>query len=502
MRKRKDLLSASAAHAFPKMFPLNLRRVVMKKFISGMLCLLLITAMALGVSAAGSAQMSLKSSAGTAYRGDTFTLTVSLKNDQPVTGGGVSLSYDSAAFTVTGGSSAVSGGSANANGGSFALDTETVVSGTIFTFQVKVKEDAPFGSYSISGSASLSVSCGFSGTTVTVACNHDYQNCTEVDEDMHESTCTVCGEKLPEEHTWDKGEVTKRPTCQETGRRIVTCTGCGATETRTVSMIAHDCTYENLQAEGHRYTCKKCGETGIEMHSYSDVWEHDANVHYRACAECGYQRDQADHVPGPAATETTNQVCTVCDRVLKVSMNHDHTFVEEWVSDETAHWYQCADCDATRDMAEHEYDDDCDPDCNVCAATRQPPHSYGDWTSDNTNHWKVCSSCGEKAESAAHTPSEEALPQCTVCGKKLPTDHKHEFEGAHTHTCACGETQSGTAQFCKVCGTFPWWVLCVAEAVLFAGVLLYVIQKRKSSDELEEEYDEDEEQETAETPEP
>ena len=471
----------------------------MKKILSVLVCLMLLGAVALGVSAAGSAKMSLKSSAATVYRGDTFTLTVSLKNDQPVSGGGVSLSYDSAVFAMIGGSCSVSEGSVNADGssGQFSLGAEAVVSGKIFTFQMKVKEDAPFGSYSISGSASLTVSCSFSGTKVTVDCKHDYSQCTEVDDEEHESICAICGDKKKEEHTWDKGEVIKKPTCQENGKKEVTCTVCGATDIKSVDMIAHTNTYVDLQGEGHRFTCKMCGESGTETHSYSDDWKHDATSHYRACVECGYQRDKAEHVPGSPATETTNQVCTVCDRVLQLSMDHDHTFTEEWTWDEGSHWHKCAECDATRELTEHVYDSDCDPDCNVCTATRQPPHSFGDWESDGSSHWKACSICGEKADSAQHTPSEDVVPVCTVCGEKLLTDHTHEFASAHTHVCACGETQSGTAQFCKVCGTFPWWVLCVAEAVLFTGILLFMLQKRKGIQVPEEDPEDAEETEAA-----
>ena len=80
----------------------------MKRVITIVLCLALAGVVfwgaALPVSAAGSAYMSIQSSAGTVYRGDSFTLTVSLTNDQPISNGGVILSYDSSAFELLGGS--------------------------------------------------------------------------------------------------------------------------------------------------------------------------------------------------------------------------------------------------------------------------------------------------------------------------------------------------------------------------------------------------------------
>lgn len=465
----------------------------MKKIIVILTGMLLLLSLTLSVGAADVAKMTLKSNKSELSRGDEFTVTVSLKNDQPVSNGGVVLSYDTAAFQLVGGDCKVKNAtlgevSQSKNGGVFVMQEDTVVSGTIFTIKMKVKEDAPFGEFSISGNASLSVSCSLTGTKVTVICPHDYSTGTELDEDEHEAVCAICGDKKEEDHVWDKGTVTKKPTCQSYGKKDVTCTVCGAQGTKSVSMLPHECDYQNLEAEGHRYTCRKCGETDVEPHSYTDTWAHDETQHYHACTECGYQRDKAAHTPGAAPTETTDQVCTVCDRVLQMSMNHDHTFTREWTSDDTNHWYKCAECDATRDMAAHEYDSVCDDDCNICGATRQPPHEMGDWAKDGANHWKACSRCGEKSGLSAHTPSQDAMPACTVCGQNLDTDHKHEYAGTHSHVCACGETYNGDARFCEVCGIFPWWILCVAEGVLFAGILLIVFAKRKR--QAQEEYDE------------
>ena len=76
----------------------------MKRIISILLCLFLIGTLALSVAAAGSAHMSISSSSSTVYRGDSFTLTVSLSNDQPISNGGIVLSYDSSVFELIGGS--------------------------------------------------------------------------------------------------------------------------------------------------------------------------------------------------------------------------------------------------------------------------------------------------------------------------------------------------------------------------------------------------------------
>lgn len=461
----------------------------MKKIITLLTGFILLLTLSLSVSAADSAKMSLKSNKTELSRGDKFTITVSLKNDQPVSNGGVVLSYDADAFQLLGGDCKVKNAtlgevSVSRNGGVFVMQTDEVVSGTIFTISMQVKDDAPFGEFSISGDPSLNVTCTLSGAKVTVVCPHDFSTGTRIDEDEHEAVCSICGDKKEEDHVWDKGTVTQKPTCQTYGKKDVTCTVCGYQGEKNVSMLPHTNNYENLEAQGHRYTCQKCGETGIETHSYADNWEHDANEHFRACTECGYQRDKAAHTPGPEATEDTDQLCTVCQRVLKTSMDHEHTFGQTLISDDTTHWYQCTECAATRDQAEHRFDSDCDNSCNLCGFTRQPPHSLGDWGGDGSSHWKICSGCGQRLEIAKHTPSQEDPNVCEGCERKLiAPDHKHEFNSAHTHVCSCGEVKEGSAQFCQVCGVFPWWVLCIAEAVLFAGVLLFVLQRKKQEDD-------------------
>ena len=80
----------------------------MKRITAIFLCLGLVCTLAITASAA-SAHMSISSSNSTVYRGDTFTLTVSLSNNQPVSNGGIVLSYDSSVFEMLGGSCHVSG---------------------------------------------------------------------------------------------------------------------------------------------------------------------------------------------------------------------------------------------------------------------------------------------------------------------------------------------------------------------------------------------------------
>ena len=95
-------------------------------------------------------------------------------------------------------------------------------------------------------------------------------------------------------------------------------------------------------------------------------------------------------------------------------------------------------------------------------------------------------------------PGPEATiiaPQvCTQCQYELapvvPHDHVYDENGTlHAHSCVCGETYEALAEDCEICATFPWHIVCIVEAVVFAGVLagLYLwMKKREKSRSTEE----------------
>lgn len=532
----------------------------MKKIFFIILCLMLVGMVFLGTvpsaQAAGNAHMSIRSSSGTLHRGDSFTLTVSLSNDQPISNGGLILSYDSNVFEFLGGSCHVSNApmsevSASRNGGVFVLQTDAVVSGTIFTINMRVKNTASFGSYTISGSPSLSgASCTLSGTNVTIACRHSYGNASKVDNNSHESTCTICGKKEKTNHTWNSGTVIKaatckdtgtkrltctgcsatreetipvtdnhkysawsktsdtkhsrtcsvcakketashtwnsgtvieKATCQQTGTRKLTCTKCSATKTETIPIGDHaytECVF--LDGTNHTRTCTVCSKVLTEAHQYGSDWKHDANQHLRRCAGCGNEIEQGAHIPGPKATETTDQVCTVCNRILQPKGDHVHSFSQDWSQDAAGHWHACDGCNEKGSAAAHDFDSNCDSDCNTCGMTRQPAHiPGGELSSDSTGHWYACAECGEKVDFASHIPGQEATissaQTCTLCGFEiepaLPHEHMFDHQGSrHIHTCPCGETCEAEAGDCHICAGFPWWILCIVEALIICGLL-------------------------------
>jgi hypothetical protein len=155
------------------------------------------------------------------------------------------------------------------------------------------------------------------------------------------------------------------------------------------------------------------------------------------CKDCGAHAITEDHQPGPAATENSAQLCTVCNYEIAPILPHEHDITDEWMSDAQYHWYRCTKkgCYYTEQKARHIYDDDCDVSCSACNYIRNDaPHSYRPELQANAEgHWQVCANCEAKSEVVAHVPGPEATetePQlCTECNFriKMPLSHEHDY---------------------------------------------------------------------------
>lgn len=326
--------------------------------------------------------------------------------------------------------------------------------------------------------------------TIPVGNNHKYGNWSESGSG-HSRTCSICSKVDTAAHTWNSGKVLTAATCTATGTKEVTCTACSVKKTVEVPKTAHTygaSTY--VDDSNHTHTCTLCGLATTEAHDYGSTYIHDENWHFLRCAGCGHEKEQAAHVPGPEATEDTDQICTVCNRILKPMGKHVHSFAEEWSTDETGHWHSCSACSEKDSAAPHEYDDDCDAECNICLFERQPLHpAAAEWCCDESGHWYACSACGEKVSFAAHTPGPEATvssaQSCTVCQFEiapiLPHDHIYDVGGTtHSHSCACGETYTAEAANCAVCKGFPWRTLfLITTPLLLAAIVVICIWKKK-----------------------
>jgi len=451
----------------------------MKKLFTILLCALIVGALALSVSAAGSS-VSITPSETTLHRGDTFTIVANLTNSDPINLGTVVLSYDESVFELTGGTCHVAGANpaqvvVAQKAGTFFLGSASAVSGKIFTFNFKVKDNAAFGTYTFSTTAAIGTSGGnridATGTTIVVACNHNYSNWADAGNGKHSKTCSICQDVQTVNHTWDNGAVTKAATCKETGVKTYTCTACKATETETIAKLSthtygdwskvndtthkHTCSVcQKEETVSHNWigkvtkaaTCKEegvktftctackatktetiakltthtydhacdtdcnvCGVTRTTTHNYKTSWSKDKTNHWHECSVCKDKKDQAAHTPGAEATETTAQTCTTCGYVIKSALGHKHSYATTWTTDANGHWYACSGCEEKGSYAEHDFENACDKDCSICGYTRETSHNYPeDWNSDKNNHWHGCTGCGLKQDEAAHEPGAEA----------------------------------------------------------------------------------------------
>ena len=111
----------------------------------------------------------------------------------------------------------------------------------------------------------------------------------------------------------------------------------------------------------HRYDnscdtdCADCGFIREVTHTYYAELSKDSGKHWYECSACGSKKDEGDHLPGAAATETTAQLCTVCGYEIAPALGHTHKY-DSIKCDESDHWSECA-CGDRTSAAAHTWDD-------------------------------------------------------------------------------------------------------------------------------------------------
>lgn len=258
--------------------------------------------------------------------------------------------------------------------------------------------------------------------------------------------CGVC--KSLQSHAWDAGEVTRKPTCQESGTFEYYCSICQMTLVEPLAKLTPH-TYDSACDPD----CNICGTKRTTEHTFTTAWSKNYKGHWHECTKCGEQNDFSSHNPGPDATEDEEQVCLTCKYVITPKKNHVHKYEAQWSNDEVGHWHECTGCKNEKDYSSHVYDNDCDETCNVCEYERKNAHSYTDaWQMSSFEHWKTCSICSEESKREKHVPGPEASDQaaqtCKVCSFELEAkqEHTHDFgtewfqtDDSHWQMCSCGE---------------------------------------------------------------
>lgn len=441
----------------------------MKKFIVVTLCVLLLMVAAVPALAAEETTVTVTPSKTVVERGDTVDFTVSISGDVRFTSIMVDLNFDENVFEF------VSSVDNNSTGGMLAPYTATekevglvMMGGGSYTGQLqvltfKVKDTAPIQATSVTSSAPQgtgadggSITVKFQGASVSVDCEHTYGEWSKVDNNKHQRICSKCQTPQIEEHDWNDGTPNPAPGCESPGKIDYTCIICHTTKTEDEDPIGH--AWDNACDT----TCNNnCGTTRTVTHSYGSTWSSDASGHWHECTVCKNKKDSAAHTPGPAATEQAAQTCTVCAYEIAPAIAHVHEMSTEWYKDAVNHWHRCEkenpSCYHTEDKAKHDYDNDCDVDCNTCGYIRVAPHSYNDeWRANAQGHWHVCTSCNVQSEVYPHNPGPEATqdtPQiCEDCNFtiKWPLSHVHDYGETwygddENHWQSCAECAEATA---------------------------------------------------------
>lgn len=303
-------------------------------------------------------------------------------------------------------------------------------------------------------------------TCVQAACKHSYGKWKEANDTKHTRTCTKCGIKKTEAHTWKEGKVLKEATCVTDGKQQMVCTDCNAEKTKKIKATgAHkygELTY--VDETTHRKVCKNCDKQVSAKHTVSSKWEHDTIYHWTTCTDCGSRLNTGEHNHPNGCLSA----CTVCGYTDE--SGHKLTVNKGYNSE--SHWDICDKCGTHDNEDVHQYTSDCDEICNTCGYQREVSVPHQDtYHADDAGHWQRCSSCERVTESVSHTADKNANEWddqlCIHCGYVLRTDdnHVHGFEQVefdaekHWGMCACGEEmkpevhswdfQTGT---CSICG--------------------------------------------------
>ena len=307
---------------------------------------------------------------------------------------------------------------------------------------------------------------------------HTYGNWSKVNDTQHKHACTVCGKEESANHAWDKGRVTKQPTCKEDGILTYGCAECSATKTEALEQLTTH-TYDHACDTD----CNVCGVTRTITHDYKSTWSKDGQNHWHECSVCKDKKDVAVHTPGAEATEYNPQTCTACGYVIKPALGHKHNYDVNWTTDEKGHWYACSGCNEKDSFAEHDFENDCDTDCSICEYTREIEHVFSEiWANDGTSHWRVCTVCDLEQDKAAHLPGAEATATtaqtCTVCDYEIaPALGVPEATTEATEITTIGaETPAENSTDNSVV-----WIVLVAAAVVAAGAGAVVVIKKKKA---------------------
>ena len=152
--------------------------------------------------------------------------------------------------------------------------------------------------------------------SLTKVINKKDATCTE-DGYTGDTVCAICGKEITKGeaipangHSWNEGEITTSPTCENAGVKTYTCTVCNATKTEAIDATGHT----PVEVAEQPATCTEAGHTAGTKCSVCDailsgMEEIPATGH----------TEVIDAAKAPTCTETgltEGKHCSVCNEVL------------------------------------------------------------------------------------------------------------------------------------------------------------------------------------------
>ena len=385
------------------------------------------------------------------YEGASFTMKGgTVEGDNAVSGQGDAqgdTSIDISGGTITGkyqgiyqpqtGTLNISGGNISGWGGvEVKAGTVTISGGNITATGEKGQySDCNEGSSSVGYAVAVVEDNDYKGGTVTIdggtfaggvallnSAKEEVYNRSEVkikagvfdDETLYENlTGDVCktkvagGYTVAQAHKYDTSvtQVTKEPTCTETGVEKVFCTVCGE--------------------EGEEYT----REVSALGHDYS-IWMSDETQHWQKCSRCDATTAKENHLSG--------DTCTTCGHGCS------HTGVQNYegkaascVTEGYEAYSVCKSCGKHVVASDPEEGGSITYTVTSDSLVTIPKlaHTYT-WKSTSSRHWQECSECGYTTAELSHEYSGRV---CTVCGYIKPKSS----DGSSSDGSSSGGSSSG-----------------------------------------------------------
>lgn len=268
--------------------------------------------------------------------------------------------------------------------------------------------------------------CGITESEVIPKTNMHYSGeWTELDGELHKTSCPVCNTEETSNHIWDRGKITKMVTCAADGEITYTCYDCFATKTEAVPATEH-----------------KYGE-----------WEKaDDDTHKRICSVCNAE-ETSNHIWG-RGTVTVQPNCT----------------------DDGAKDYTCATCGASKTEAiaakGHNYRSTVTkPTCTeqgyttyICACGDEYKDDIVDAVGHQYGADRICTACGEEDVSAVDPTSTESVPS--------PSDTQSNANPPATDNSNTQLPDKGSNPTVLI-------VIIVAIVVVSGGAALILLSKKK-----------------------